>query len=166
MRASRWIFLGCGALAAACVTAAPNVRTPIGAHLTPQAKTGPSVPLRFDPNAKVILSNASNLPAASFSAAQASRGEKIYEETCGTCHQPGQLVGQTFVESWNDRRVWDFYSLVRATMPLDKPGGMKDQEYVDVVAYLLQANHGAPGSDSLAADTAAMRGRKIAVKFP
>ena len=166
MRASRWTIVSCGALFAACMTAAPNVRTPLGAHLTPDSKTGPQIPLRFDPNAKVILSNASNLPPASYAAAQASRGEKIYEETCGTCHQPGQLVGQTFVESWNDRRVWDFYSLVRATMPLDKPGGMKDQEYVDVVAYLLQANHAAPGRDSLAADTVAMRGAKIAVKFP
>jgi len=62
--------------------------------------------------------------------------------------------------------VWDFYSLVRGTMPLDKPGGMKEQEYIDVVAYLLQANHAAPGRDSLAADTVAMRGAKIAVKFP
>jgi mono/diheme cytochrome c family protein len=166
MRSSRWIVLGTGALFAACVTAAPNVRAPLGAHLTPESKTGPQVPLRFDPTAKVILSNASNLPPASFSSAQASRGEKIYEETCGTCHQPGQLVGQTFVESWNDRRVWDFYSVVRATMPLDKPGGMKEQEYIDVVAYLLQANHAPSGADSLAADTVAMRGRKIAVKFP
>lgn len=166
MRASRWIVMGSGALVVACVTAAPNVRTPLGAHLTPEAKTGQQTPLRFDPNAKVILSNASNLPPASFAPAQATRGAKIYEETCGTCHQPGQLVGQTFVESWNDRRVWDFYSLVRATMPLDKPGGMKDQEYLDVVAYLLQANHAAPGRDSLAADTVAMRGAKIAVKFP
>jgi len=165
MRA-RWMMIGCAVLLAACVTAAPNVRAPLGAHLTPEAKTGPQVPLRFDPTAKVILSNASNLPPASFATEQAARGEKIYEETCGTCHQPGSLVGRAFVESWNDRRVWDFYSLVRATMPLDKPGGMKDQEYLDVVAYLLQANHAAPGRDSLAADTVAMRGAKIAVKFP
>ena len=41
--------------------------------------------------------------------------------------------------------MWDFYSLVRATMPLDKPGGMKEQEYLDVVAYLLQANHARAG---------------------
>ena len=73
--------------------------------------------------------------------AQAARGEKVYDQTCGTCHQPGQFVGQEFVESWNDRRVYDFYSLVRGTMPLDNPGGLKDQEYLDVVAYLLQANH-------------------------
>ena len=166
MRASRWIVLGCGALVAACVTAAPNVRTPLGARLTPDAKTGPQEALRFDPNAKVILSNASNLPPASFAAAQAARGEKIYDETCGTCHQPGQLVGRAFVESWNDRRVWDFYSLVRGTMPLDNPGGLKEHEYVDLVAYLLQSNHAAPGADSLKADTATMRKTKIAVRFP
>jgi len=166
MRVRRSTILIAGAMAAACATAAPNVRTPIGALLTPEAKTGPQVALRFDPNAKVIRSNASNLPPASFSTAQAARGEKIYDETCGTCHQPGQLVGQTFVESWNDRRVWDFYSLVRATMPLDKPGGMKDQEYLDVVAYLLQANHAPHGADSLRVDTTAMRATKISVHFP
>ena len=66
MRASRWIVLGSGALVAACVTAAPNVRTPLGAQLTPDSKTGPQVPLRFDPTAKVILSNASNLSARTF----------------------------------------------------------------------------------------------------
>ncbi|MGH7619705.1 MAG: c-type cytochrome [Gemmatimonadaceae bacterium] len=148
------------------MTASPNLRTPLGARLTPEAKTGPQTPLRFDPNAKVILSTAANLPPASYLPAQAARGQTIYEETCGTCHQPGQHVGQNFVESWGDRRVWDLYSLVRATMPLDKPGSMKDQEYLDVVAYLLQANHAAPGRDSLAADTVAMRAHKIAVKFP
>src|SRR5262245_21176942 len=62
MRASRWMMTGCAGCAillAACMTAAPNVRTPLGAHLTPDAKTGPQVALRFDPTAKVILSNAS-----------------------------------------------------------------------------------------------------------
>ena len=120
----------------------------------------------LDPNAKVILSNASNLPPASYSTAQATRGKDIYEGTCGTCHQPAQFIGQTFVESWNDRRVWDFYSLVRSTMPLDNPGGMKDQEYIDVVAYLLQVNKAPAGTDSLKADTTALRAHKIAVHFP
>ena len=94
-----------------------------------------------------------NLPPASYSAAQATRGEAVYGNTCGACHQPGSLVGQAFVESWSDRRVYDFYALVRGTMPLDNPGGLKDQEYLDVIAYLLKANHAPAGADSLAADT-------------
>src|SRR5438270_11525117 len=168
MRANRWILLGC-ALAAACATAATttNVRPPLGAVLAPGSKTGLPVPLRHDPNAKVILSSAAGLPPASFLPAQATRGEGVYGATCANCHQPGQLIGQQFVESWNDRRVYDFYALVRGTMPLDNPGGLKDQEYLDVVAYLLQANHHtSPARDSLKADTVALRGHKIAVRFP
>ena len=96
-----------------------------------------------------------------------ARGKEVYDQTCGTCHQQTKFVGQEFVESWNDRRVYDFYSLVRGTMPLDNPGGLKEQDYLDVVAYLLQANHHAsPKPDSLRADTASMRRTKIAVRLP
>jgi len=167
MRKSRWMVIGSATLVVACAGAtASNVRAPLGAFLMPGAKTGPQIALRFDPNARVILSSAAGLPPASFLPSQASRGAQIYDETCGTCHQPGQLVGQAFVESWNNRRAYDFYALVRATMPLDKPGSMKDDEYLDVLAYLLQANHAPPGRDSLRADTVALRGTKIDVKFP
>ena len=166
MRLSRGSVLAGATLIAACASATTNVRPPIEARLLPGARTGAPIPLHVDPNAKVILSSAAGLPAASFLASQATRGQKVYEETCGTCHGPGQLVGQGFVESWNDRRVYDLYAVVRGTMPLDKPGGMKEQEYLDVIAYLLQANHAPAGSDSLASDTLAMRKSRIAVKFP
>lgn len=166
MRVTRGTVLAATAFVAACASATTNVRPPIEARLLPGAKTGPQTPLHVDPNAKVILSSAAGLPAASFAASQATRGQKVYEETCGTCHGPGQLVGQGFVESWNDRRVYDLYAVVRGTMPLDKPGGMKEQEYLDVIAYLLQANHAPAGSDSLKSDSTAMRKARIAVKFP
>jgi len=150
----------------ACASA-PNVRTPLGAFLSPNAKTGAPVPLRVDPNARVILSGAVGLPAASFLASQAARGQQIYARTCDTCHGAGTLVGPAFVQSWNNRRVYDLYALVRSTMPLDNPGGMKDSEYLDVVAYLLQANKQATDRpDSLKSDTLSMRGTKISVSAP
>ena len=44
---------------------------------------------------------------------------------------------------------------------------MKDAEYLDVVAYLLQANkQDAGGADSLRADTLTMRATRIAVSAP
>lgn len=150
---------------AACATAV-NVRTPLGAHLSTGAKTGAPAPLRVDPNAKVILSSAAGLPPASFLPSQAARGARVYEATCGTCHQPGTLIGQGFVESWNDRRAYDLYAIVRGTMPLDNPGGLKDQEYLDVIAYLLSANRAPAGADSLKADTASLRKTRIAVRVP
>ncbi len=187
MRVSRWSLLGSTALVVGCASAAMsgggsgatpggdggggggggvNVRIPLGARLTSGALTGAPIPLRRDPNAKVILSSAGNLPAASYLPSQAVRGAKVYNETCATCHQPDQFIGRNFVESWNDRRVYDFYALVRGTMPLDNPGGLKEQEYLDVMSYLLQANHAAPGPDALQADTTAMRAHRIAVRAP
>lgn len=166
MRLSRWPIASAVVLVVACATAAPNVRPPLGAHLTASAMTGLPVPLRRDPNAKVVLSNAASLPPASFAPAQAERGAQVYDQTCGMCHSAEQHKGEAFVQNWNDRRVYDLYALVSGTMPLDKPGGLTQQQYVDVVAYLLQANHAAPGRDSLAADTVALRAHKIAVHFP
>ena len=168
MRSShRIVMISTTALVACAWGATTNVRTPLGAQLTPGARTGAPVPLRADPNAKVILSTASGLPTASFLPTQAERGARIYEQSCGACHPPGQLIGQEFVESWNNRRVYDLYALVRGTMPLDSPGGLKDGEYLDVIAYLLQANKHIPGgADSLKADTAALRTTRIAVSAP
>jgi cytochrome c5 len=156
---------------AACATAsrppAHDLRSPLSATLSAGAATGAPVPLRFDPNARVIISTAANLPAASYLPSQAERGQKVYEASCGMCHAAGELVGDRFVATWKDRRVYDLYALVRATMPLDNPGGLKDGEYLDVIAYMLKANkHVAPAMDSLRADTASLRKTRIAVSAP
>ena len=153
-------------LVAACARVATNVHTPMGAHLTANARTGAQTPLRLDPNAKVILSSAAGLPAASYLPSQAARGLAVYQGTCASCHEHSKFIGQAFVESWKDRRAYDFYAIVRSTMPLDNPGGLKDQEYLDVLAYLLQVNHAPPGLDSLRADTLTLRTTRIDVRLP
>jgi len=168
MRPTRWTVIALAGVLVACATtttSTPNVRPPLAATLSPDARTGAPTPLRFDPNAKVIISRAAELPPTSFLPSQATRGEKLFGETCALCHEPGTLVGQGFVENWNDRRVYDLYALVRGTMPLDKPGQMKETEYLDIIAYLLQANHAPVGSDSLKSDTVYMRRTKIAAKL-
>jgi mono/diheme cytochrome c family protein len=164
MRKDRWAVLAGLLTVVACATTTTNMRAPLGAYLTTDAKTGPQLPLRFDPNARVILSRAAELPAASYLPSQAARGQAVYNGTCASCHEQGKFVGQQFVESWKDRRVYDFYALVRGTMPLDNPGGLKEQEYLDVVAYLLQANHAPSGVESLRADTLTLRKTKIDVR--
>jgi cytochrome c5 len=168
MRATHRIGLVLTATVGACAMGTTtNVRSPLGAVLSSSAMTGAPVPLRADPGARVIISTASDLPTASYLPSQADRGEKVYQSTCAMCHAGGQLVGQMFVDQWNNRRVYDLYALVRSTMPLDNPGGMKDGEYLDVIAYLLRANkHSAAGVDSLRADTVSLRKTRIAVSVP
>jgi mono/diheme cytochrome c family protein len=156
---SATVIVGCASAAART-----DVRPPLGAHLTPAANTGAPVPLRIDPTAKVVIATVPNLAPASYSAAQAARGQAVYESTCANCHQADKFVGPQFVDAWNDRRVGDFYQLIRNTMPVDNPGGLKEQDYLDVTAYLLKVNHAMAGADSVSPDTTYMRQRKIAVR--
>jgi mono/diheme cytochrome c family protein len=156
------VIVGCATSGAV----ATNVRAPLGAHLTAGAPTGAPIPLRFDSTARVIRSTAGNLPPATYWPTQAEHGERVFNQTCAMCHTRSQFVGESFVESWNDRRVFDFYALIRSTMPLTNPGGLKEDEYLAVVSYLLKANHAEAGSDSLRSDTLALRSRRIAVRFP
>jgi mono/diheme cytochrome c family protein len=168
MRGSRWSVVLFAAAVAGCARAAAttNVLTPLAAHLTATAPTGAPIPLRIDPNAHVTHSTAANLPAATYWPAQADRGEHVFATTCAMCHQRSQFVGQTFAENWNDRRVSDLYTLIRSTMPLNDPGGMKEEDYLGVVEYLLKANQAAPGSDSLKPDTTSLRSHRIAARVP
>jgi mono/diheme cytochrome c family protein len=166
IRKLSWLVLGVVGVLAGCVFAArAPERAPLGAYLTPAAATGAPVALRVDPDARVAAADASHLPPASYAPAQAERGRAIYQGRCSACHPPAQFVGAAFVESWNDRRVWDFWALVRSTMPLDAPGALPEQDYVDLVAYLLQANQAEAGSE-LAVDAEALRALRIAVRAP
>lgn len=168
MRCPWWSALLCIVVVGGCATATPttNVREPLGANLTPAAPTGLQVPLRFDSSssARMIRSTAANLPAAAYLPAQAEQGEAVFRRSCGMCHPTEEFVGERFVESWNDRRLFDFFALVRSTMPLNDPGSLKDDEYLAILAYLLKANHARAGLDSLRPDTTALRSHKIAVR--
>jgi len=154
-------FIGCTAAAEA-----PRVRAPLGAYLGPTAATGEPVPLRVDPNAKVSAPVAAGLPPASYALEQAERGRRIYLGTCTACHPPAQFTGESFAASWSDRRVSDLFALVRSTMPLDDPGGLPEQDYLDVIAYLLQVNGAPAGAAPLAADADTLRGQRIALPAP
>ena len=55
------------------------------------------------------------------------------------------------------RTVYDLFKRLRTTMPDDNPGGLSDEEYARVIAYILKLNGFHPGTDSLSTDTTAMK---------
>ena len=100
-----------------------------------------------------------------YSEAQAARGKAAYDAQCAFCHQsdlrgqgfaPG-LIEDTFANRWQDGNVGDLLTIVKATMPQDKPASLTDGEYAAIVAYLLQANHYPAGQEELQADPAALK---------
>jgi S-disulfanyl-L-cysteine oxidoreductase SoxD len=83
-----------------------------------------------------------------YSIDQASRGETVYSETCVSCHgqdlggnsnSPG-LVGMGFMFLWEGRTLGEFFEKIRSDMPTDRPGQLTQQNYLDVLAYILLKN--------------------------
>ena len=82
--------------------------------------------------------------------AQATRGERQYGRSCEQCHGPdlaGDAVMEipalsldSFMTAWSGRTLKDLFDTVKRSMPKDKPASLGTGAYVDVVAYLLQAN--------------------------
>jgi alcohol dehydrogenase (cytochrome c) len=96
-----------------------------------------------------------------FTAAQAAAGRTAYNDSCAACHGADlggttapALGGSVFLGGWSTRTTRDLLGLIQTTMPTDRPGGLPEQTYVNIAAYILQANGAAPGNQPLTATTA------------
>jgi mono/diheme cytochrome c family protein len=106
-----------------------------------------------------------------YSAAQADRGREAYTKACAPCHMAdlggheyaGALAGYPFQMKWEDASVAELFGRVR-TMPLGEPGSLTTQEYVDITAYILQANGYPAGGDDLTVALAAQRWPRIPIE--
>jgi cytochrome c len=93
-------------------------------------------------------------------AGQLSRGEDVYFADCAQCHNDDlsggamhsapPLAGDAFLMRWSGRTAQDLLELARMTMPEGQPRSLNDQEYLDVVAFVLSRNKIALGADALA----------------
>jgi alcohol dehydrogenase (cytochrome c) len=85
---------------------------------------------------------------ATFTEQQASAGETIYRERCAECHlstlqgsfEAPQLAGGNFRLSWGNQPVADLLDFTRETMPPSAPRSLSDEQYAQVIAYVLSQN--------------------------
>ncbi len=73
--------------------------------------------------------------------AQLARGEEVYRAQCYACHEVEGSIGVEL-----SSRVLRYYeragrllSYMRLAMPYSAPGSLAEQEYLDVVAYLVDS---------------------------
>lgn len=99
-----------------------------------------------------------------YSAAQARSGRDVYARACAACHgvdfqpAPGSppVAGSAFLANWRGRSVGDLFTYIRRNMPPGGGGSLSDTQYLQVTAYLLQAND-FPAGEALDSDAAIMQ---------
>jgi mono/diheme cytochrome c family protein len=100
---------------------------------------------------------ASRSAAGAYSEDQATRGETAYRSYCSSCHETSFHTDEQFRFNWFGRTVYDLFKILKTTMPEDNVGGLTDDEYTRVIAYILKLNGFPAGADSLRADSLEMR---------
>jgi S-disulfanyl-L-cysteine oxidoreductase SoxD len=101
-----------------------------------------------------------------YSLPQATRGMDVYVGYCKSCHTPESHTGKTFHATWNGKRLSDLYTFIRDRMPKNEPGSLSEQEYADVLAYLLKLNLMPSGKVELPSDSAKLAAIRIETRTP
>ena len=101
--------------------------------------------------------------AGVYNAPQASRGADVYSSYCKSCHTPLSHAGPVFYTLWNGKALSDLYAYIRDKMPKNDPGSLSEQEYVDVMAYLLKMNKMPEGKTELPIDSVRLSRIRISV---
>jgi len=100
-----------------------------------------------------------------FTAQQAGRGRALYNQSCASCHMEDltgkdvapSLIAGTFSSHFGGAPIGDLVNRVRTTMPQNSPNSLTAQGYLDIVAYMLQANGAPAGGQELSADSPVLK---------
>jgi mono/diheme cytochrome c family protein len=95
-----------------------------------------------------------------YTEAQASRGEAVYGNNCARCHGADLDGGGAaptlhtldFVDRWREDHLSTLFQFIRTNMPQKPgsgPGSLSEQQYLDIVAFLLSVNGLPSGSKEL-----------------
>lgn len=107
--------------------------------------------------------------------AQAMRGDKVFADTCATCHGPKlmgtdtggpPLAGKEFISGWKDMSVGALLNKISMDMPSNAPGTLTPEQYADTLAYVLSVNKYPAGQTELPTDPVALKLVKMAEPRP
>ncbi len=97
-----------------------------------------------------------------YTSAQARRGQEQFEQHCVSCHRRDlagiagpALKGDRFLDQWREFPLEVLVNDMGSQMPLRNPGALPASTYLDIAAYLLEANGLPAGQRELTKEVAA-----------
>ena len=102
-----------------------------------------------------------------FSAAQVTRGDRLFNSICTDCHEITEFTGAgAYLEEVEGKPLWDTFEFVSSEMPEDDPGSLNPEDYAAVLAYIFSV-YGLPSGDAvLAVDEKALEAITIVPPAP
>ncbi len=83
-----------------------------------------------------------------FSAAQAARGERLFESICMNCHEMTEFTAAgAYLEEVEGEPLWDTFEYIWSEMPEDEPASLEPEDYAAVLAYIFSV-YGLPSGDA------------------
>jgi len=83
-----------------------------------------------------------------FSAAQAARGEKLFESICMNCHEIAEFTAAgAYLDEVEGKPLWETFEYVWAEMPEDEPASLDPEDYAAVLAYIFSI-YGLPSGEA------------------
>jgi len=82
-----------------------------------------------------------------YTEAQADTGEVLYSQHCLLCHDKKYF--RPVLKRWEGQPISVLYTVMSTSMPESNPGFLSQEEYVDILAYILSLSRYAPGDTEL-----------------
>jgi len=109
-----------------------------------------------------------------YSEEQATRGERVYAESCAQCHGDSlggveaapALTGPAFYANWEGETLNALFERIRTSMPQDAPGSLSRTQNADIVAHMLRVSGYPAGKTPLDGQTASLVQIKVLTYKP
>ncbi|MEE4360614.1 MAG: c-type cytochrome [Pseudomonadales bacterium] len=75
---------------------------------------------------------------AVYTKSQARDGKRLFRDNCQMCHDR-KYFGPV-LRAWDGRTVGMLFQTMSSTMPMDNPGALMREDYVNILAYILDEN--------------------------
>lgn len=78
---------------------------------------------------------------------QAAAGEELYKVHCLTCHDKRYF--RPVLRRWNGQPIDMLYLIMSTSMPESNPASLRQEEYIDILAYILSLSRYPAGDTPL-----------------